>query len=179
MSRLNIPTEVERFLQESEVALTISCPRIDGNPIVAANQSFCQLSGYDHNEVIGRNCRFLQGEETTKSSLATIRSAITSEREGQSMIRNYRKDGEAFDNFLFIFPVLGGDLRTAFFIGSQFEIPRQDRLGAIDNHVAQLVDGLDRMNEARRNAGRAVVETAKLAATTARSVLLSRIATLH
>jgi len=178
MANLRIPDDAEKFLQESDVAITITCPRMDGHPIVAANEHFCSLSGYPADEILGRNCRFLQGEATTDASLEGIRNAIADDREGQALIRNYRKSGEAFDNFLFIFPILGGDLRTSFFIGSQFEIPESGWVPGLDKHVEQLAEGIGQINAMRKSSHRALIDTSKLASTTAKTILLSKISNL-
>ena len=63
------------------------------NPIVFANDSFCRLAGYAREEILGRNCRFLQGPETDPLTLERLREAIAARREIELDIRNQRKNG--------------------------------------------------------------------------------------
>ncbi len=73
--------------------------------LVYVNGAFEQVTGYSRDEVIGRNCRFLQGEDRDQPELDKIRRAIDEQREGQALLRNYRKDGSLFWNKLYVTPV--------------------------------------------------------------------------
>lgn len=74
-------------------------------PITFVNRRFEQLTGYTAAECIGRNCRFLQGAETDPQAVASLSRAIALRQATQVVIRNYRKNGEAFDNELYVSPV--------------------------------------------------------------------------
>ena len=91
-------------------------------PIVYANEAFCRLSGYATGEVLGRNCRFLQGADTNPTTIATIRCALSERREVQVTLLNYRKDGSAFWNRLSISPVIDEAGHCTHFIGTQQDI---------------------------------------------------------
>ena len=94
-------------------------------PIVYANQAFCELTGYRLDEVLGQNCRFLQGPETDPAILATLRHALATRTEAQVVLRNYRKDGTPFWNRLAISPVVDPAGHCTHFIGTQQDITRE------------------------------------------------------
>ncbi len=92
------------------------------NPIIFANPAFTSLTGYDAQEVLGRNCRFLQGAETEQATVEQLGTAI---RRGQSItveILNYRKDGTPFWNYLAISPIHDAHGQVTHFIGIQQDV---------------------------------------------------------
>ncbi len=109
-------------IRHSRLPLCISDPTLPDEPIVFANQAFCDLTGYDEDDFIGRNCRFLQGAETTRASVDAIRAALSSNEVTMIEIVNYRKNGEKFINALQIGPVLDDDGQLIFRFGSQMDI---------------------------------------------------------
>jgi PAS domain S-box-containing protein len=122
-------------VRNARIPLCISDPNQSDNPIVFANAAFFDLTGYSESEVIGNNCRMLQGEGTTPESVAHIRDTIDAERSDTIEILNYRKDGSTFVNSLQIGPIYNDDGKLAFFFGSQLDITakkaeeeRQDKL---------------------------------------------------
>ncbi|SFU80492.1 EAL domain-containing protein [Pseudoduganella namucuonensis] len=74
-------------------------------PIMYANPAFCAMTGYPLGELLGRNCRFLQGDDQDQPALAALRQAIAARQDAHVVVRNYRKDGTPFWNDLFISPV--------------------------------------------------------------------------
>ena len=106
----------------SPIATVITNPRLPDNPVVAANRPFCALTGYDEAEIVGRNCRFLAGEETEPQLTAHIREAIRSLRPTLTELLNYRKDGTPFRNAVLIAPIFGPEGEAAWFLGSQVEV---------------------------------------------------------
>ena len=80
------------------------------------------MTGYRADEVLGRNCRLLQGRETEPDVVATVRSAIRDGRECSVELLNYRKDGTKFWNALFVTPVREEDQRLAYFVGVQADV---------------------------------------------------------
>ncbi|MHC4075545.1 MAG: PAS domain S-box protein, partial [Planctomycetota bacterium] len=87
------------------------------NPIIYVNPAFEQITGFSADEVIGRDCRFLQGDDRNQSDLNKIRSAITEERDCRAVLRNYRKDGSMFWNELSISPVRDEKGKVTHFVG--------------------------------------------------------------
>ncbi|MEO6151678.1 MAG: LuxR C-terminal-related transcriptional regulator [Croceibacterium sp.] len=110
-------------IELTPIATVVTDPRAADNPIIACNAAFVQLTGYRHDEIVGRNCRFLAGERTTESSRAVLREAVAERRTALCETVNYRKDGSAFRNAVMIAPVLDDNGQVLLFIGSQMEIP--------------------------------------------------------
>lgn len=102
--------------------MLITDPRQQDNPIVFANDAFLKLSGYQRSEVIGRNCRFLQGPGTSAADVAAIRDAVAARKDISVDILNYRKDGTPFWNALFISPVSNQSGELLFYFASQLDV---------------------------------------------------------
>ena len=109
-------------IQFSRLPLCITDPSKPDEPIVFANPAFCELTGYAEEDFIGRNCRFLQGPDTTEDSKIQLRQALASNDVAMVEIVNYRKSGEKFINALQIGPVLDDDGKLLFRFGSQLDI---------------------------------------------------------
>lgn len=109
-------------VRATRMPMLVTDPKQPDNPIVFANDAFLSLTGYGRHEVLGRNCRFLQGEKTDPEAVAKIRDAITAEADVALDILNYRKDGTPFWNALYISPVQGDDGETLFFFASQLDV---------------------------------------------------------
>jgi len=91
------------------------------------NPAFEQITGYALAEVVGRNCRFLQGTDTAQPGIAAIRKALAEEREAKVMLRNYRKDGSMFWNEFHVAPVRDADGRSTHFVGVLSDISDRQR----------------------------------------------------
>ncbi|MEF2552894.1 PAS domain-containing protein [Aurantimonas sp. A2-1-M11] len=109
-------------IRGTRMPMIITDPRQDDNPIVFANAAFQDLVGYERDEIIGRNCRFLQGPDTDQDALQRLRQAIADETAINVELRNYRKDGSAFWNSLFVSPVRSEGGEVQFFFASQIDI---------------------------------------------------------
>ena len=108
-----------RQWQALNAGVVISDARAPDMPIVYVNPMFEQMSGYAASEVLGRNCRFLQGNETFQPGLDAIRRAIRDKANGHATLRNYRKDGSMFLNELFVSPVKDDTGIVTHFVGIQ------------------------------------------------------------
>ncbi|ESY97190.1 PAS sensor protein [Mesorhizobium sp. LNHC229A00] len=109
-------------IRATRMSMIITDPRRQDNPIVFANEAFLRLTGYERDEVLGRNCRFLQGPESDKEAIAQIRAAIADETDISVDILNYRKDGSTFWNALYISPVSNDKGELQFFFASQLDV---------------------------------------------------------
>ncbi len=115
----------ERALESTAEGVVISDCTQPGMPIIYVNKAFTDVTGYSSDEVVGYNCRFLQGPETDPETKQTIRKAIAAESSCLVEILNYRKDGTEFWNRLSITPVQNEDGKTTHFIGVQSDITRR------------------------------------------------------
>lgn len=106
----------------SPIATVITNPRIPDNPVIAANDAFRALTGYDDADIIGRNCRFLAGDATEPWLTERIRESIRSLNPTLCELLNYRKDGTPFRNAVLIAPIFDKDGELAWFLGSQVEV---------------------------------------------------------
>ncbi|NMG41373.1 PAS domain-containing protein [Chelativorans sp. ZYF759] len=109
-------------MRATRMSMIITDPRQPDNPIVYCNNSFLKLTGYEREEVMGRNCRFLQGPDTDSGSVDTIRSALENLSDVAIDILNYRKDGTPFWNALYISPVIDETGELQFFFASQLDV---------------------------------------------------------
>src|SRR5215210_3605823 len=91
-----------RSIAASSKGILIRDPSLPDNPIVYVNPAFERTTGYSMEEAIGRNCRFLQGEDRDQPSLDELRAAIRERRGCRVVLRNYRKDGSPFWNELYV-----------------------------------------------------------------------------
>ena len=111
-----------RALLASSISFTISDPHQPDHPLVWVNPAFERTTGYRVDDVVGRNCRFLQGPETDREEVARIRAALQAGESVASELLNYRADGTAFWNALAISPVLDGEGRLTHFVGVQADV---------------------------------------------------------
>ena len=94
-----------KTLQSAMQCFVISDPALPDNPIVFASQGFLELTGYTNEQVLGRNCRFLQGAETDIMAVRRIRESIERCQESSSVLLNYRADGSTFWNQVYVSPL--------------------------------------------------------------------------
>jgi len=112
-------------IKSSPIATVVTNPREADNPIVAANDSFCSLTGYALDEVLGRNCRFLSSECGQAVPRSSLREAVAELRPALVELTNYRKDGTAFRNAVMIAPIFDEQGDIAWFVGSQMDVTGQ------------------------------------------------------
>ena len=104
-------------IQNSQQCFVITDPSLHDNPIVYASDDFLTLTGYSQDQVLGRNCRFLQGNETSQEKIALIRKAVMVGEDVSVTFANYTSDGTPFWNNLFIAALRDADNNIVNFIG--------------------------------------------------------------
>ena len=114
-------------IRATRMAMIVTDARQSDHPIIFANDAFLALTGYDRAEVIGRNCRFLQGPDTDPVQVDRIRHAIAAGEDIAVDILNYRKDGTTFWNALYLSPVRGKAGEIAHFFASQLNVSEKKR----------------------------------------------------
>ncbi|MGB9110346.1 MAG: response regulator [Telluria sp.] len=109
-------------VEMTRMPMVVTNPRLPDNPIAFANGAFFDLTGYGNEEVVGRNCRFLQGEQTDPRTVDEVRLALKEKRAVAVDILNYRKDGTPFWNALFIGPIFDQEGELLYYFASQMDI---------------------------------------------------------
>lgn len=120
-----IDHEIERLkhiFNSSLEGVVIADIRREDEPIIYCNSMFTSMTGYEPDEVLGKNCRFLQGDERNQPGSYIIRNALSTNQPCKVVLRNYRKDGSLFFNRLSIFPVKDAENRVTHYIGIQDDI---------------------------------------------------------
>ena len=108
----------------------------DDHILIYANPAFERLTGYCNDEILYRDCRFLQGDDREQPGLAIIRQAVKDRRPCRQIIRNYRKDGSLFWNELSITPLFNDADQLTYYIGIQKDVTEQV-------HAQQRVEQLE------------------------------------
>lgn len=125
----------------SPIASVMSNPRLADNPIIAVNQAFCDLTGYDVEEIVGRNCRFLAGPATEPWLTDRIRQGTRDRKPTLVEILNYKRNGQPFRNAVLVAPVFLPDGELEYFIGTQVELA-EDAIGPSSSrhhHAVEIV----------------------------------------
>jgi sigma-B regulation protein RsbU (phosphoserine phosphatase) len=137
----------DRALEAVAEGITISDTLQDDNPIVYANEGFERLTGYKKEDVLGINCRFLQGSKTEKKKIDEIRTSIHQKKSCFVEILNYRKDGTPFWNGLSITPIRDESGKVTNFIGIQSDITRRKKF---ENALYRVSAKLEQTNQQLR-----------------------------
>src|SRR5207245_486431 len=135
----------DRAIAETSNGVLIIDPHQPDNPIIYANPAFERITGYRMDEVLGRNCRFLQGPDTDSATVAVMRQAIAEQRDCQVVILNYRKDGTSFWSELTVSPVHDDGGQVTHFVGVLADITAR-------KEAEQAIERLSRQNELILNA---------------------------
>lgn len=112
-------------VEMTRMPMILADPRQDDTPIVFANNAFLDLTGYEEGEVLGRNCRFLQGAGTDPDHVRQLREAVSEGRATALEILNYRRDGTPFWNAVFMGPVHNPEGEIIYFFASQLDVTQR------------------------------------------------------
>jgi PAS domain S-box-containing protein len=113
---------LENAVQSARNGIVITDPMLPDNPIIFSNIAFSEMTGYQMSEIIGQNCRFLQGMDGDQPELNVLREAIKARKPCIVTLRNYKKDGTLFWNELSVAPVMDESGECVNFIGVQNDI---------------------------------------------------------
>jgi len=120
-------------LESTSCGISISDARKPDRPLIYVNRAFTEMSGYLEEEAVGRNCRFLQGDDRDQKARPIIREAVDTGSHCQVLLKNYRKDGTLFWNELIISPIRDKDGELTHFVGVQNDVT--DREEQVDEAV--------------------------------------------
>ena len=118
---------LDRAVAASSNGIVITDPNLADGPIIYVNPAFERTTGYSRDDVIGRNCRFLQDQDRDQPAVGELREAIEAGRECRVVLRNYKKDGTLFWNELYVSPVYDDEGRLTNFVGVQNDVTERKR----------------------------------------------------
>ena len=127
-------------IEATSSGVVISDSLLPDDPLVYVNPAFERLTGYASAEVMGQNCRFLQGPETSPEAVAVLHETVHERRNTTLRLLNYRKDGSTFWNEVMISPIRGIDGGLAGFVGIQKDVSAEV---ALQRDLAEKVEALD------------------------------------
>nr|AML79273.1 putative LOV domain-containing protein [Maianthemum canadense] len=131
---IDLATTLERI----EKNFVITDPRLPDNPIIYASDSFLELTEYSREEILGRNCRFLQGPDTDQGTVEKIRVAIKEQREITVQLINYTKSGKKFWNLFHLQPMRDQKGELQYFIGVQLD--GSDHVEPLRNRLSETTE---------------------------------------
>ena len=146
---------LHRAIAASQNGITIG--RVDSGqiPLIYANAAFYRLTGYSPEDVIGKDCRLLQGTQTNQPGLQTLRAALKQGAEATVLLSNYRKDGSEFLNELTVSPVLNDSGVLTHYVGIQHDVTERENdaraIAALNQSLAQHAEELELANESLRS----------------------------
>ena len=132
-------------VEMTRMPMLVTDPNQDDDPIVFVNGAFLDLTGYKEEEILGRNCRFLQGPDTDRATVAEVRRALREQRAVAVDLLNYKADGEPFWNALFIGPIFDQDGKLLYFFASQMDIT--ERRSMLESNLqAQKMEAIGQLS---------------------------------
>ena len=135
-----IPHVLTQILDTCVNGVTLTDPDLEDAPIVYANQAFVDICGYDQDEIVGRNCWFLQGNDRNQPELSLIRNAVKNCEAVEVTLRNYRKNGELFYNRLDVKPLKDNRGNVVYYLGVQYDITDLVRAKQEINHLSRKLE---------------------------------------
>ena len=133
---------LQLVIEASNDGIVVAEQEGDDNILIYANPAFERLTGYPVDDILYRDCRFMQGEERDQPALQAIREAVKNNQPCRQIIRNYRKDGTPFWNELSITPVFNEGDQLTYFIGIQknvtAEVDALQRVEALEAEIREL-----------------------------------------
>lgn len=137
------------LIASSAIAAVVSDPNLPDNPIVACNEAFVALTGFERDEILGHNCRFLVGPGTEPWLTETLRTGIRHRQPTMVEILNYKKDGTPFRNAVMVAPIFDADGKLQYFLGSQVEIA-EDKARANDERRKHAHERIEQLSPRQR-----------------------------
>jgi len=131
-----------RALAAAGNGILISDARLPDMPIIYCNEAFSSITGYDREEVMGKNCRFLQGADTDRNKVRQIREALEAGAPSRVVLRNYRKDGSLFWNELTITPIHNAKGVVTHYIGVQNDVSALVFEGERKDHTRKILEAI-------------------------------------
>ena len=122
-----IPQVLSKILDSCVNGVTLADPDQEDMPLVYVNKAFEEITGYTLAETVGKNCRFLQGNEHDQAGVKQLQDAIKNKKPVEVVLRNFRKNGELFYTHVLVSPHFDSHGNVLYFLGVQFDITPQIR----------------------------------------------------
>jgi len=135
-----IPQILSKILDSSVNGITLADPDQEDMPLVYVNKAFLDMTGYTMEEVVGKNCRFMQGKEREQEARYKMQEAIKKEQPVEITFRNYRKNGELFFNHLEMSPLFDSSGKLLYYLGVQLDVTQQIRAEEEIKRLKQLLN---------------------------------------
>ena len=120
-----IPQILSKILDSSVNGITLADPDLEDMPLVYVNKAFENMTGYTMEEVVGKNCRFMQGEDREQKERYEMQAAIKNKQPIEVTFRNYRKNGELFYNHLEMSPLFDSSGNLLYYLGVQLDVTQK------------------------------------------------------
>jgi len=120
-----IPQILSKILDSSVNGITLADPDLEDMPLVYVNKAFLKMTGYTMEEVVGKNCRFMQGEDREQKERYKMQEAIKNKQSIEITFRNYRKNGELFFNHLEMSPLFDSSGKLLYYLGVQLDVTQK------------------------------------------------------
>ena len=137
-----IPQVLSKILDSCVNGVTLADPDQEDMPLVYVNKAFEIITGYTLAETVGRNCRFLQGDEHDQAGVKQLKEGIKNRKPVEVVLRNFRKNGELFYNHLLVSPLFDSHGNLLYFLGVQLDItPKiraEEEIKALKEQLAAL-----------------------------------------
>ncbi len=117
-----IPQVLTAILDHCVNGVTLADPDQEDCPIVYANKAFETLTGYSPEEIVGKNCRFLQGVDKDQPEIQRLRESLKKKEAVEVTLRNYKKDGTLFHNHLAVTPLYDNKGELLYYLGVQYDV---------------------------------------------------------
>ena len=120
-----IPQILSKILDSSVNGITLADPDMEDMPLVYVNKAFENMTGYTMEEVVGKNCRFMQGEDREQKECYMMKKAIKNKESIEITLKNYRKNGELFYNHLEMSPLFDSNGNVLYYLGVQLDVTKR------------------------------------------------------
>lgn len=117
---------LQKAVNQTDVGISVADYNQPDMPLTFVNQAFVDMTGYTKEEVLGSNCRFLQGDSPNEKARATIRKAINKGESCIVLLQNFRKDGEFFWNELHLSPIYNSEGEITHYAGIQHDVTQRE-----------------------------------------------------
>jgi len=142
-----IPQVLSKILDSCINGVSLADPDQEDMPLVYINKAFEDITGYSREETLGRNCRFLQGDDRDQEQIDKLREAIKNKVPVEVTLKNYKKNGELFYNHLKMMPLFDSNGNLLYFLGVQHDATEQIKT---DEEIKRLRSLAQNMKDSMR-----------------------------